>query len=259
MDENISFALPKEHLSKLSVGIDKNSILSKYQASCIEKGILSEVSTIVKGETSSSSPLYPSYYHLISECRMKPSRNLQYGVKDLRFDNIVIFLIKNQALYLSDEDINNLNEISKMHREMVDDVLRLRQIEFSKAKLPRYDYANQTKISSERVDLATACAIYYGLNTGMVIQYLKGEYVGESRDANEILKKVSPYISEVNCEHINRVINQGCPSHINFEEDYDNKHMVLQKGNQQTFLQFPEVNVKAMNKEENNSHVLAFE
>ncbi len=39
-DENISFALPKEHSSKLSVGIDKNSILSKYQASCIEKGIL---------------------------------------------------------------------------------------------------------------------------------------------------------------------------------------------------------------------------
>ncbi len=76
-----------------------------------------------------------------------------------------------------------------MHQEMVNDVLRLRQIEFSKAKLPRYDYADQTKISLERVNLATACAIYYGLSTGMVIQYLKGEYIGESRDANEILKK----------------------------------------------------------------------
>ncbi len=133
---------------------------------------------------------------------MKSSQNLQYRVKDLRFDNIVIFLIKNQALYLSDEDINNLKEISKMHQEMVNDVLRLRQIEFSKAKLPRYDYADQTKISPERVNLATACAIYYGLNTRMVIRYLKGEYVGESRDANEILKKVSLYISEVDCEHI---------------------------------------------------------
>ena len=34
--------------------------------------------------------------------------------------------------------------------------------------------------------------------------------------------------------------------------------MVLRKGNQQTFLQFPEVTAKAVNKEEKNSHVLAF-
>jgi hypothetical protein len=118
---------------------------------------------------------------------------------------------------------------------MVNDVLRLRGIDFSKVKLPRFNHADQTKISQERVDLAMACAIYYGLNTGMVVQYLKGKYVGESRDADKILEKVSPYISRVDCKHIKRIINQGCPSHINFEEEYDNKHMVLRKGNQQTF------------------------
>ena len=189
---------------------------------------------------------------------MKPSPNLQYRVKDLRFDNIVIFLIKNQASYLSDSDVDNIQKISKMHCDMVDDVLRLRDIDFSKVKLPRYDYADQTEISQERVDLMTACAIHYGLNTGMVVRFLKGEYVGESRDADKILEKVSPYIDEADCEHIRRIINQGCPSHIDFEEDYDNKHMVLRKGNQQTFLQFPEVTAKAMNKEEKFSHVIAF-
>jgi hypothetical protein len=56
-----------------------------------------------------------------------------------------------------------------MHRDMVDDVLRLREIDFSKVKLPRYDYADQTKILQERVDLMTACAIHYGLHTGMVV------------------------------------------------------------------------------------------
>ena len=189
---------------------------------------------------------------------MKPSRNLQYQVKDLRFDNIVIFLIKNQASYLSDDGINNIKKISKIHREMVDNVLRLRGIDFSKVRLPRYDYANQTNILQERVDLATACAIHYGLNTSMVVRYLKSKYVGESRDADKILEKVSPYICKADCKHIKHIINQGCPSHINVEEDYDNKHMVLQKGNQQTFLQFPEVTAKAMNKEEKNSHILAF-
>jgi hypothetical protein len=78
----------------------------------------------------------------------------------------------------------------------------------------------------------------------MVIRYLKGKYVGESRNANAILKKVSP--------------NQGCPSYINFEKDYENKRIVLWKGNQQTFLQFSEVTAKAMNKEEKNSHLLPF-
>ena len=100
---------------------------------------------------------------------MKPSPNLQYPVKDLRFDNTVIFLIKNQASYLSDSDVDNIRKISKMHCDMVDDVLRLRDIDFSKVKLPRYDYADQTEISQERVDLMTACAIHYGLNTGMVV------------------------------------------------------------------------------------------
>ena len=181
---------------------------------------------------------------------MKPSWNLQYQVKDLRFDNIVIFLIKNQALYLSVDGKNNIKEMQKMHWEMVDDILWLRGIDFSKVKLPRLNYANQTEVLQEIVNLATACAIYYGLNTGMVVQYLKVEYVGESRDANEILEKVSPYISEIGHEHVNRIINQGCPSHINFKENYNNKHMVLWEGNQQTFLQFPEVTAKAMNKEE---------
>ena len=92
----------------------------------------------------------------------------------------------------------------------------------------------------------------------MVVRYLKGEYVGESRNTKRILEKVSPYIDEVDCEHIKRILDQGCPSHLDFEEEYDNKHMVLQKGNQLTFLQFPEVTAKAMNKEEKNSHVLAF-
>ena len=112
--------------------------------------------------------------------------------------------------------------------------------------------------SCKRVNLATACAIHYGLNTGMVVRYLKGKLVGESRDVDKILEKVSPYINEVDCKHIKWIINQGCWSNVNFEEDYNNKHMVLQKGDQQTFLQFPEVTAKAMNKEKKNSHVIAF-
>jgi hypothetical protein len=91
----------------------------------------------------------------------------------------------------------------------------------------------------------------------MVVWYLKGEYIGEYWNSIRILEKVSLYIDEIDCEHIKRIINQGCPSHLDFEKAYDNKHTVLWKGNQQTYLQFSEVTVRAMNKEEKNSHVLA--
>ncbi len=63
---------------------------------------------------------------------------------------------------------------------MIDDVQQLQFADFSPLKMPRLDYAKQTSISSKRVDLATACAIHYGLNIGMVICYLKGKYIGES-------------------------------------------------------------------------------
>jgi hypothetical protein len=43
---------------------------------------------------------------------MKPSGTLQYRVKDLHFDNIVVFLIKNQDAYLTDVEINSLKNVN---------------------------------------------------------------------------------------------------------------------------------------------------
>jgi len=87
---------------------------------------------------------------------------------------------------------------------------------------------------------------------------MKGEYTGESRSADVILKKVSPYIELEGARHIHRIITQGCPSQLNFEEDTMNKLAVLEKGNQQTFEAHPEVGTKTTVKEEKNSHVLPF-
>ena len=83
----------------------------------------------------------------------------------------------------------------------------------------------------------------------MVIRYLKGEYVGESKDANSIIESVSPYITKKDCNHIKHIINQGCPSYLDFEEECENKHLALRNGNQHTFHQHLEVTAKTMNKE----------
>jgi hypothetical protein len=84
----------------------------------------------------------------------------------------------------------------------------------------------------------------------MLLRYMKGEYTGESRSADAILEKVSLYIKPEDTRHIYRIITQGCPSQLNFEEDTMNKLAVIKKGKQQTFEAHPEVVAKTMNKEE---------
>ncbi len=242
---------------KVLAGIDKNSILLDYLDFCNAKGIQDQVSTIAKGETLLSS--YPSPHRLIANCKMKQSKSFYYQAKELHFDNMVIFAIRGPGeLYMTANNLESLKSVNKTYREMINDVQRLRFVDFTSPKLPRLDYAEQTGISSERVDQATACAIHYGLNPGMVIRVLMGEYVGETRDSAAILAKVSPYINKEDRKHIKRIINQGCPSHLHFEEEYENKHLALWKGNQHTFLLHPEVTTKAMNKKEKISHVLPF-
>jgi hypothetical protein len=65
---------------------------------------------------------------------VKPSGTLLYQVKDLQFDNIVVFLIKNQDAYLTDVEINSLKNVNRMYREIINDVLLLRSINFFNAE-----------------------------------------------------------------------------------------------------------------------------
>jgi hypothetical protein len=107
---------------KVSAGIDKNATFANYQDSCTKIEILGQVTTDIKGETSLP-PTYPSHHQLIADCKMKPSLNLYYRVKDLRLDNVIIFLVRDYESYLLDIEINNLKFLNSMYREMIDEVL----------------------------------------------------------------------------------------------------------------------------------------
>ncbi len=91
----------------------------------------------------------------------------------------------------------------------------------------------------------------------MLVRYLKGEYVGESRDPDQVLHKVSSRINAEHVNHIRRNLTQGCPAKLILEEESSNKLSVIKKGNQQTFLAHSEVAAKTMNKEEHHSHLIA--
>jgi hypothetical protein len=97
---------------------------------------------------------------------------------------------------------------------MISNVECLRHLDFSHLKKPRLDYSTQECISQDRANLATACLIHYDLHLGMMIRYLKGEYVGESRDVQKIINKVTSFVCETDIVHIKRILTQGCPSHL---------------------------------------------
>jgi hypothetical protein len=177
---------------KLSDPINKNAIIVEYDMSCQKQGIKNIISTAKKGEPTTIPIIYPSITQLVRGCLMKPSLNHQYRVSDLCLDNVIVKLVKSPESFLTNEDVMNLSKVNSLYREMIHDVIDLRLIDFTKMKEPRIGYAEQTAIDPTRVNMATACAIHYSLHPGMVIRYLKGKYLGENRDVNQILSDVSP-------------------------------------------------------------------
>ncbi len=83
-------------------------------------------------------------------------------------------------VYLSSQDLENIEAVVEFYNKMISDILKLRLDDFLSLKNPRLNYVEQQNICHQRVLLATAGLIYYGLHPGMLIRYLKGEYVGES-------------------------------------------------------------------------------
>ncbi len=104
--------------------------------------------------------------------------------------------------------------------------------------------------------MATAAMINYSLHPGMTIRYIKGEYVGENRNVKQIIEDIFPHINEVNAGHAKRILTQGCPSQINFEETSKMKAGIIEKGNQATFKMYLKIVRKTMNKEGKHSHLL---
>ena len=154
---------------------------------------------------------------------MRPSLDLQYRVKDLSIENVLVFIIRDHEAYLSSQDITSLKQVNTLFKEMISDVIELRSIDFSPLKIPRLNYADQQSICPNRVTLATAGLIHYGLHPGMLVRYLKGEYVGETRSYVRVLNEVSDRINSEDADHIKRILTLGCLAKFVLEEESSNK------------------------------------
>jgi hypothetical protein len=150
-----ALAFPQNSL-KVAMDIHKKTIILLYTRSCRVRGISDQVSTTKKGEA-----LQLLQHHLlILNCTKQPSLNLQYQVKDLSIDNVLVFIIKNHEQYLSSQDLEKLRAVNELHNNIISDVLELRLVDFLSLKNLRFEYADQLSICQTRVLLATAGLIH---------------------------------------------------------------------------------------------------
>jgi hypothetical protein len=186
----------------LNKSINKNSILSKYNKDCHKLGYSGHLTSTTKVEPTHPPTTYPSIFQLVRNCLMKLNKSHYYQVQDLGFENVIVIVLKPVEGDLSDTCIKKLNCLSRLFNEMTTDVCRLRNLDFSKLIEPRIGYADQLNIQASRIDLAAAGIIDYSLHPGMLVQYIEGEYVRESRDVSKIIKDVLPYIDKLAVMHI---------------------------------------------------------
>ena len=114
LELNQTMAFPK-NLPKVASGIDKNLIIASYTNSCKNLGVSNQVSTTKKGEGLH----YPPHHQLIKNCTMRPSLDLQYRVRDLSIENVIVLIVKHHEAYLTSQDLNNLKQVNILFEEMI--------------------------------------------------------------------------------------------------------------------------------------------
>ncbi len=225
----------------------KKRILQEYESE-FGDGITSIV-TKKKGKTSITD--YPP--PLI---RMKAAIGKYYRVQELTLYNVITTLLKEQREDFDRSDIANLRLVNKDFSRMIPKTIRWLKIDFTALRWPRYDYEQQTTICTHRVEMASAALIHFGLDPGKLVRWLGGEYIGERREVQRTLAAVKDHIEIADYLHMQRILLNGSPFELAFDEPLSNKSVMIARGNSKSFNDNPALVLKTMNKEERYSHVL---
>ena len=231
----------------------KKQVLSEYQERYGGNHPEPITTQPVKGAWSERIPQPPSQCDLVKSSRMKPDPEKFYNVDRLSVENVIVLAL---AEMLGARDSVALTCASKTFQTVVPEVARLLKVDWRPLLEPRFDYQLQDQIDKHRVDMATALAVRSGLDPGKIVRTLGGEYTAAWRDVDKVLDAVSSVVSESDYAHIRRILTQGCPHSLKFEESPENKARALARGNQKSFVMNEDIVAKTINKEDRNSHIV---
>jgi len=157
---------------------------------------------------------------------------------------------------IEEDDYQAMYLVSKRFSFVTKETSRLLDVYFTPLRQPRLDYATQIKVSEERVDMMAAVMVRYGLNPGMLVRCLGGEYTGAYRDIDLLQRKLSPHVSSDEMGQIIRILTTGYPADLTLDEYAASKALMIKHGNQQNFVMNKEKFRKTVNKEDRFSHLI---
>ncbi len=91
------------------------------------------------------------------------------------------------------------------------------------------------------MEMASAAMIHFGLDPGKVVCFLSGEYTGQYRDIHCTLDAIWDHLTSDNYGHIKRILLDGCPAQLTFEELLSNKLEFISRGNLKSFVENPQL------------------
>jgi hypothetical protein len=172
---------------------------------------------------------------------MRPSLDKWYRVGDLHLYNVITTIIKECRVSFLKEDISNLCLVNKDFANIVLKVLRWLLVNFTPLRDPRLGYKQQDHINPYRVEMASTAMIHFGLNPGKFVRFLLSEYIGQYWDVRCTLDAIRDHVTSDDYSHIKRILLNGCPAQLTFEEPSSNKLEFISCGNSKSFVKNPQL------------------
>jgi hypothetical protein len=104
--------------------------------------------------------------------------------------------------------------------------------------------------------MASAAVIHFGLDPGKFVRFLLGKYTSQYQDVCRTLDAIQDHVTSDNSGHIKRILLDGCPAQLTFEEPSSNKLELKSCGNSKSFVENLQLVQKTMNKEDRYSHLV---
>jgi hypothetical protein len=247
-----SLPTPIPGLSTLVSGSkEKKHILEEY-VSKFGSGYQESIITKKKGKIDHTEPLQSL---ASSRQCMKPSTNKYYQVKELSIYNVITIVTQEYAAF-SKNELLTICLLNTDFAKMIPKLQRWLQIDFSLLREPCLNYKSQMQIDPHRVCMANAAMAHFGLDPGRFIRWMGGEYTSQHRDTHSTLAAVKGHVSADDYAHMKRILLNGFPSQLNFEEPFSNKIEMFERGNSKSFINNTTLILKTMNKEDGYSHLI---
>ena len=76
--------------------------------------------------------------------------------------------------------------------------------------------------------MTSAAMIHFDLDPGKLVRWLGGKYTGKHRDVNRTLTAVRGHVSTDDNNHMKRILLDGSPYELTFDEPLANKSVMIQ-------------------------------